>query len=85
MQGNSGAEMLELNAMRFAGLGVGHVPKFHTITRVRAPRNAPQIMGGIIVALWNQGNQGKASALAPMLQLRFAHAASFTKSIRLPT
>jgi hypothetical protein len=45
MQGNSGAEMLALNSERFAGLGVGRVPKFHTMTRVRAPLIAPQIMG----------------------------------------
>jgi hypothetical protein len=59
MQGNSGAEMLELNAKRFAGLGVGHVPKFHTMTRVRAPRNAPQIIGRNYRRIVESGESGE--------------------------
>src|SRR6266545_462275 len=49
------------------------------------PETPHRLCDGIIVALWNQGNQRKASALAPMLQVRLAHAVSSTKSIRLPT
>ena len=34
-----------LTVGRFAGSSVGIVPKFHTMIRVRAPRNATHFMG----------------------------------------
>jgi hypothetical protein len=44
MNCNSGAEMLVLNVGRFADLGMGNVPKHPTVRRVRAARNAPQVL-----------------------------------------
>lgn len=41
---NYGAEMTLLNVGRFAGLGVGYVPKCPNIGSVSASRNATQVL-----------------------------------------
>jgi len=53
----------------FAGLGVGHVPRFLTVVGVGAARNAPQVRGGNYRRIMESGELAEGERLAPVLQL----------------
>ena len=56
---NYHAAMTVLNVGRLAGWDVEHVPKFHTMAHVRAPRNAPRVMGRNYRRIVESGESGE--------------------------